>query len=33
MKTFLVATDFSANARHAAEYGYNLAKQIKANII
>jgi nucleotide-binding universal stress UspA family protein len=33
MKTFLVATDFSANARHAAEYGYRLAKQIKANII
>jgi nucleotide-binding universal stress UspA family protein len=33
MKTLLVATDFSANARHAAEYGYNLAKQIKANIV
>jgi nucleotide-binding universal stress UspA family protein len=33
MKTFLVATDFSANARHAAEYGYSIAKQIKANII
>ncbi|MFC0514268.1 universal stress protein [Mucilaginibacter angelicae] len=33
MKTLLVATDFSANAKHAAEYGYNLAKQIKANIV
>ncbi|WP_162842570.1 universal stress protein [Mucilaginibacter pineti] len=33
MKTLLVATDFSANARHAAEYGYSLAKQIKANIV
>jgi nucleotide-binding universal stress UspA family protein len=33
MKTLLVATDFSANARHAAEYGYKLAKQIKANIV
>jgi nucleotide-binding universal stress UspA family protein len=33
MKTILFATDFSANARHAAEYGYSLAKQIKANII
>ena len=33
MKTLLVATDFSANARHAAEYGYNLAKQIKADIV
>lgn len=33
MKTLLVATDFSANARHAAEYGYNLAKQIKANMV
>ena len=33
MKTILFATDFSANARHAAEYGYNLAKLIKANII
>ena len=33
MKTLLIATDFSANARHAAEYGYNLAKQIKANIV
>ena len=33
MKTLLVATDFSVNAKHAAEYGYNLAKQIKANIV
>jgi len=33
MKTILFATDFSANARHAAEYGYSLAKLIKANII
>lgn len=33
MKTLLIATDFSANARHAAEYGYSLAKQIKANIV
>lgn len=33
MKTFLITTDFSANARHAAEYGYSLAKQIKANIV
>ena len=33
MKTILIPTDFSANAAHAAAYGYNLAKQIKANII
>jgi nucleotide-binding universal stress UspA family protein len=33
MKTILFATDFSANARHAAEYGYSLAKLIRANII
>ena len=33
MKKILLATDFSANATHAAEYGYNLAKQIKANIV
>jgi nucleotide-binding universal stress UspA family protein len=33
MKTLLFPTDFSANAIHAAEYGYNLAKQIGANII
>ncbi len=33
MKTILIPTDFSANAKHAAEYGYRLAKQIKANIM
>src|ERR1700733_13210547 len=33
MKTLLVATDFSANARHAAEYGYRLATQLKANLV
>jgi nucleotide-binding universal stress UspA family protein len=33
MKTLLVPTDFSSMANHAAEYGHNLAKQIKANII
>jgi len=33
MKTLLVTTDFSANAKHAAEYGYKLAKQIKANMV
>jgi len=33
MKTLLVATDFSANARHAAEYGYQLAARLKANIV
>lgn len=33
MKTLMIPTDFSANATHAAEFGYNLAKQIKANII
>jgi nucleotide-binding universal stress UspA family protein len=32
MKKLLVATDFSANAKHAAEYGYLLAKQIKAGV-
>jgi nucleotide-binding universal stress UspA family protein len=32
MKKLLIATDFSANANHAAEYGYFLAKQIKANV-
>lgn len=30
MKKLLVATDFSAAARHAAEYGYLLAKELKA---
>jgi len=33
MKTLLVATDFSANARHAADYAYKLAEQLKANLI
>ena len=33
MKTLLIATDFSIDATHATDYGYSLAKQIKANII
>jgi len=33
MKKFLLPTDFSANAMHAAAYGYNLAKQVKARVI
>lgn len=33
MKTLLIATDFSVNARHIATYGYRLAKQIRANIV
>ena len=33
MKTLLIPTDFSPNAKHAVEYGYKLAKQIKANVI
>jgi nucleotide-binding universal stress UspA family protein len=33
MKTFLITTDFSANSKHAAAYGYALAKQLKAGII
>jgi nucleotide-binding universal stress UspA family protein len=33
MKKLLFLTDFSAHAKHAAEYGYTLAKQIKANVI
>jgi nucleotide-binding universal stress UspA family protein len=32
MKKLLIATDFSANAKHAAEYGYLLAKQLKAGV-
>src|ERR1700712_4924731 len=32
MKKLLIATDFSTNAKHAAEYGYLLAKQLKAGI-
>jgi nucleotide-binding universal stress UspA family protein len=33
MKNLLVATDFSENATHAAEYGYQIAAQLKTNII
>jgi nucleotide-binding universal stress UspA family protein len=33
MKTILLATDFSANSKHAARYGYDLAQQIKANVL
>lgn len=33
MKKILFPTDFSANATHAAEYGYQLARQIKADVI
>jgi nucleotide-binding universal stress UspA family protein len=33
MKTLLIATNFSGNAKHAAEYGYLLAKRLKAKII
>lgn len=33
MKTILIPTDFSENASNAAKYGYQLAKQIKGNII
>lgn len=33
MKTLLFPTDFSAHAMHAVEYGYRLARQIKAKVI
>lgn len=33
MKSLLIATDFSLNAKHAAEYGYFLASQLKEDII
>jgi nucleotide-binding universal stress UspA family protein len=33
MKTILVPVDFSANADHAAEYGYHLAKQMGYNMV
>lgn len=33
MKTILIATDFSDVATHAVNYGYQLALQIKANIV
>jgi len=32
MKKLLIATDFSTTAKHAAEYGYLLAKQLKAGV-
>jgi nucleotide-binding universal stress UspA family protein len=33
MKTLLVPTDFSATAKHSAEYAYFMARQIKADLI
>ena len=33
MKTILITTDFSEGATHAVNYGYQLALQIKANIV
>jgi len=33
MRTLLLATDFSANARHAADYAYKLAEQMRANLV
>jgi nucleotide-binding universal stress UspA family protein len=33
MKNIVIATDFSANARHAVEYGFKLAGQLKQNVI
>ena len=33
MKTILVSTDLSENARHAAGFGYQLAKLMKANLV
>jgi len=33
MKTILVSTDLSASARHAAEYGYQLASLLKTNVV
>ncbi|ASU34776.1 universal stress protein [Mucilaginibacter xinganensis] len=33
METLLIATDFSANAKHAANYGYMLASSLGANLI
>lgn len=33
MKKILIATDFSVNATHAAEYGYAIASQVKADVI
>lgn len=33
MKTILLATDFSANAKHAVLYGYQLARLMKADVV
>lgn len=33
MKKILIATDFSANAAHAAKYGYAIACQVKADVV
>jgi nucleotide-binding universal stress UspA family protein len=33
MKKILIATDFSANAAHAAKYGYAIASQVKADMV
>jgi nucleotide-binding universal stress UspA family protein len=33
MKTLLLPTDFSADAKHAVEYGYNIACHIQANVV
>jgi nucleotide-binding universal stress UspA family protein len=33
MKTLLLSTDFSANATHAADYGYRLARQLRADMV
>jgi nucleotide-binding universal stress UspA family protein len=33
MKKILIATDFSANAAHAAEYGYAIASKVKADVV
>ncbi|MBV8390273.1 MAG: universal stress protein [Mucilaginibacter sp.] len=33
MKKILIATDFSANATHAAKYGYAIASQIKSDVL
>jgi nucleotide-binding universal stress UspA family protein len=33
MKKILIATDFSANAAHAAKYGHAIASQVKADVV
>lgn len=33
MKTILLLTDFSTNGNHSAEYGYNLARALKAHVV